>query len=242
MYRFFDDNIGYVLLEPHTKNLIAVDVGCYETSHKIISELERRHKASLRYIFSTHRHADHIGGNLQWKDEKKRLGQDLDIITGALSPGNIPGYTKAMGDLETMTIGDICICCMYTPGHTEDHVSFIVTHVTPESTKIPFLFCADTLFIGGCGRLLGGTAEQLFFSLQKLINLPSETLVFCAHEYTLANLEFAKYIEPNNPYIQAKIDQCKKIREMGEQTVGSKLIEERFYNPFIRCASEDYFK
>jgi hydroxyacylglutathione hydrolase len=63
-----------------------------------------------------------------------------------------------MNDLETITLGDICICCMETPGHTEDHVSFVVTHVTPDSTKIPILFCADTLFIAGCGRLLGGTA------------------------------------------------------------------------------------
>lgn len=63
-----------------------------------------------------------------------------------------------MSDLQTMTLGDLCICCMETPGHTTDHVSFVVTHVTPESTKIPFLFCGDTLFVGGCGRLLGGTA------------------------------------------------------------------------------------
>jgi hydroxyacylglutathione hydrolase len=166
----------------------------------------------------------------------------LDIITGALKPDNIPGYTQTLKDLETMTIGDICIACMETPGHTEDHVSFIVTHVTPTSTKIPFLFCADTLFIAGCGRLLGGTAEQLFFSLQKLMHLPNETLVFCAHEYTLANLQFAKYVEPNNPMIDAKIKQCEQIRAQNEFTVGSKLMEERFFNPFIRCASEDYFK
>ena len=137
----------------------------------------------------------------------EKRGQPLDIIAGKLSPEGIPGRTKLMGDLETITIGDICICCMDTPGHTEDHVSYIVTHVTPTSTKIPFLFCADTLFIGGCGRVLSeqSTAEQLFYSLQKLINLPNETLVFCAHEYTLANLKFAKYVEPNNPMIDAKI-------------------------------------
>lgn len=114
---------------------------------------------------STHRHADHIGGNLEWVEEKKKKGEELDIIAGALKPDGIPGHTILMKDLETMTIGDICICCMETPGHTEDHVSYIVTHVTPTSTKIPLLFCADTLFIGGCGRILGGTYEQLFYSL-----------------------------------------------------------------------------
>ena len=147
-----------------------------------------------------------------------------------------------MGDLETFTVGELAVCCMETPGHTEDHVSFIVTHVTPESTKIPFLFCGDTLFIGGCGRLLGGTAEQLFYSLQKLINLPHETLVFCAHEYTLANLKFAKYIEPNNPMIDSKIKSVTELREMGEYSVGSRLMEERMYNPFIRVATEPYYK
>lgn len=201
MYKFFEDNIGYVILEPKTKQLIAVDIGCFETSYKIITELEKRYDTQLRYILSTHRHADHVGGNLEWAEEKQRQNQPLDIIAGALKPDNIPGYTKTMDDLETLTVGDICICCMDTPGHTEDHVSYIVTHVTPTSTKVPFLFCADTLFIGGCGRLLGGTAEQLFYSLQKLMNLPHETLIFCAHEYTLANLEFAKFVEPNNPMI-----------------------------------------
>lgn len=107
-----------------------------------------------------------------------------------------------------MEIGELCICCLETPGHTNDHVSFIVTHVTPDSTKTPFLFCGDTLFIGGCGRLLGGSAEQLFYSIQKLINLPNETLVFCGHEYTEQNLKFAKYIEPENPMVDAKMRQA----------------------------------
>lgn len=97
---------------------------------------------------------------------------------------------------------------METPGHTHDHVSYVVTHVTANSTKIPLLFCADTLFISGCGRIFDGTAEHLFYSLQKLIHLPPETLVFCAHEYTLANLKFAKAVEPNNSAIDTKIELC----------------------------------
>jgi hydroxyacylglutathione hydrolase len=98
-----------------------------------------------------------------------------------------------------MQVGEICICAMETPGHTAEHVSYVITHVTPDSTKTPFLFSGDTLFVGGCGRLLDEelcTAEHLFSSLQTLINLPNETLLFCGHEYTQANLKFAKYIEP----------------------------------------------
>jgi hydroxyacylglutathione hydrolase len=165
MYQFLDDNIGYVLMDPKTKNLIAIDTGVFDSSYKIISELERKHNTKLRYIFSTHRHDAHVGGNEQWAAEKKRKGQPLDIITGAMQPEVIPGHNQTMQDLETIEIGDLSFCCMYTPGHTTDHVSYAVTHVTPKSTKAPFLFCADTLFIGGCGTLLGGTAEQLFYSL-----------------------------------------------------------------------------
>lgn len=144
-----------------------------------------------------------------------------------------------------MEVGDLCICCMATPGHTAEHVSYIITHVTPESTKTPFLFTGDTLFIGGCGRLLDqpyADAEHLFYSLQKLINLPNETLLFCGHEYTLANLKFAKYIEPDNPMIDIKIQQVEMAVKNGEFSVPSKLMDERLYNPFIRCAREDYFK
>ena len=89
---------------------------------------------------------DHIGSNLQWK----ALRPDVQIVCGTLKD-KIPGATLSMQDLSTMTIGDITLACLTTPGHLEEHVSFVVTHVTPTSTKIPFLFCGDTLFIGGCG-------------------------------------------------------------------------------------------
>lgn len=87
-----------------------------------------------------------------------------------------------------MTIGELCICCLHTPGHTQDHCSFVVTHVTPDSTKTPFLFSGDTLFTAGCGRLMGGTAGKLLQSLRTLMSLPNETLLFCGHEYTVKNL------------------------------------------------------
>ena len=237
MYRYFSDNIGYVLLEPRTRKLIAIDVGDYESSSKVIQELERENKTQLSHIFSTHGHSDHVGGNLKWKEARpgvQIIGQNF----------NIPGVTTVVSDLYTIEIGDLCICSMQTPGHKADHVSYIVTHVTPESTKTPFLFSGDTLFIGGCGRLLDEscTAETLFYSLQKLINLPNETLVFCGHEYTINNLKFAKYIEPDNPMIEHKMKQAEQAIQAGEFTVPSKLMDERLYNPFIRCAREQYFK
>ena len=134
--------------------MIAVDVGDTEQSDKVIKGLEKEYDATLRYILSTHRHWDHVDGNLYWLEQRP----DVKIIGSKKQWSDIPGLKEedAMGDLQTMTIGDLCICCMETPGHTADHCSFIVTHVTPESNKNPFLFCGDTLFVGGVGRLLDG--------------------------------------------------------------------------------------
>lgn len=208
MFKFNTDNIGYVLMEPSTRSLIAIDLGEFEISHKVITEIETTQRAQLKYILTTHHHNDHQGGNKQWKELR---GNQIEIVTGNLMQyrfGNMADFQ--LKDLQTMTVGEICICAMETPGHTAEHVSYIITHVTPESTKTPFLFSGDTLFVGGCGRLLDQefcTAEHLFYSLQKLINLPNETLLFCGHEYTEANLKFAKYIEPSNPMIDHKLKQ-----------------------------------
>ena len=140
-----------------------------------------------------------------------------------------------------MTIGDLCVCCMETPGHTSDHSSFIVTHVTPESNKNPFLFCGDTLFIGGVGRLLDGPKYglDLYESVRKLMALPNETLVFCGHEYSVKNLEFAQKVEPENETISSKLELLRQMRQDGHFTVGSPLMDERLYNPFVRCFGAD---
>ena len=157
LYKFNEDNIGYVLREPQTNQLIAVDVGETVKSANIIMQLEKMYDSKLAYILTTHKHHDHIGGNEFWL--KERPG--LKVIGSTLEPKSIPGLKEenAMSDLQTLTIGDLCISCMETPGHTADHCSFIVTHVTPISNKNPFLFCGDTMFVGGAGRLLGGTAD-----------------------------------------------------------------------------------
>ena len=180
MFKFYKDNIGYVLMDPQTKSLMLVDAGHFETSRDIIEELEEKNKAKLRYIFSTHGHWDHINGNEGWKKHRP----DIEIISGNCSDVEIPCVTKKMKDLETMTIGDLTFAWLNVPGHTKEHVAYVVTHVTETSTKIPFLFSGDTLFTGGCGRIFTGTAEQLFYSLQRLINLPYDTLLFWGHEYT----------------------------------------------------------
>ena len=156
LYGYNSDNIGYVLREPQTNQLIAVDVGESEKSANIIFQLEKMYDSKLAYILCTHKHHDHIGGNEFWLKERP----ELKILGSTREPHNIPGLEteNAMSDLQSITIGDLCICCMETPGHTTDHCSFIITHVTPVSNKNPFLFCGDTMFVAGAGRLLGGTA------------------------------------------------------------------------------------
>ena len=213
-----------------------MDVGESEKSANIILQLEKLYDSKLAYILTTHKHHDHIGGNEFWMKERP----DLKVIGSNLEPESIPGLKKedAMSDLQTMTIGDLCISCMETPGHTSDHCSFIVTHVTPVSNKNPFLFCGDTMFVGGAGRLLGGTADQLFDSFKKLMSLPNETLLFCGHEYTEKNLAFALMLEPENDTIHSKLDM---VRSMPAQSfsVGNQISEERHYNPFVRCFGAD---
>jgi hydroxyacylglutathione hydrolase len=139
LYKFYKDNIGYVIREPKTNSLIVIDAGHFETSRDVVEQLEDKYKAKFRYIFSTHGHWDHINGNQQWKDVR----QDLEIVSGNCPDVEIPCATKKMNDLETMTIGDITFACMNVPGHTKEHVAFIVTHVTDNSTKIPFLFSGN---------------------------------------------------------------------------------------------------
>ena len=188
---------------------------------------------------TTHKHWDHVDGNEYWLKERP----NLTILGSSREPEQIPGLKaeNAMSDLQTMTIGELCICCMETPGHTSDHCSFIVTHVTPESNKNPFLFCGDTLFVGGVGRLLDGPkyGHDLFESIKKLMALPNETLVFCGHEYSISNLEFAQKMEPENETISSKLDLMRQMRANDHFTVGSPLMDERLYNPFVRLFGAD---
>ena len=237
MFGFNNDNIGYILYEPMNKYLIGVDFGEYEKSNFIVEKLEKNLKSKLRYILTTHVHGDHSGGNEKWKASR---GDEVKIISGNTPQEKIPFSDKFMNDLETLTIGELCIACMHTPGHTKSAVCFIVTHVAENSTKIPFLFCGDTLFIGGCGRVFNGTYAELYNSLKTLTYLPNDTLVFPGHEYTQKNLEFCLKVDPENEFLKDKFEWVKQTRRKGEFTVGSRLIEERLYNPFLR-SGEPYY-
>ncbi|CDW82208.1 UNKNOWN [Stylonychia lemnae] len=229
-------------MEPRTRHLLAIDLfGGFDYSFQIINEIEKQNKGELRYVFSTkdsQLNDQTIETQIKWKKQRPNL---QFISSGIQSVNKNASNKNQLKDLQTLELGDICICCLESPGHTLDSVSLVITHVTPESTKIPFLFTGNSLEIGGCGKIIEGTADQMFYSLQKLINLPNETLVFNANENSIENLRFAKLIEPENPMIDFKLKQCQKAIDSGDFTVPSKLMDERLYNPFIKCARDDYF-
>ena len=242
MFRFNRDNVGYILHDPQTSSLIGIDFGEYDISSNVISKLEKELKSQFKYLFTTHSHSDHSDGNERWKQER---GSSITIFCGECEDKSKGDYIefadKRLKDLETLSIGDICFACMFTPGHLKSHVSYIVTHVTNDSTKIPFLFCGDTLFHGSVGKVFNGTYEELYDSIQKILFLHNDTLVFPGHEYTVDNLEFNLKLDPDNTFIKDKLEWAKKTVQDGNFTVGSRLIEERIYNSFLRV-QEPYFQ
>ncbi|WP_417066891.1 hydroxyacylglutathione hydrolase [Niveibacterium terrae] len=178
---------------------------------------------ALDAILLTHHHDDHVGGVAEL------LSRHPGAQVFGPSDHRIPFVTRPLGDGERFVLpGDpvVVFRCLATPGHTVSHIVYLVEDC---------LFSGDTLFSAGCGRIFEGTPEQMFASLARLAALPDATRIFCAHEYTEANLRFALAVEPDNPAITAKMAACAAQRGRGEPTLPVTLGEERCYNPFLRC-------
>jgi hydroxyacylglutathione hydrolase len=181
-------------------------------------------------ILITHHHPDHTGGIrdlLAVYPEARVLGPHND---------RIPALTQLVSDNEEVSILGCRFNVMAVPGHTLDHVAYFSND--KNNGVQPVVFCGDTLFSSGCGRLREGTPAQLLESLQRLAALPSETLVYCTHEYTLSNLRFALHIEPDNIDYQERMAECTRLRSEGKPTLPSTIARELRTNPFLRCRSE----
>ncbi|SHK47706.1 hydroxyacylglutathione hydrolase [Marinobacter antarcticus] len=217
----FSDNYIWCLADTDTGKALIVDPGEAKPVQNHIEE----NGLTLDTILVTHHHPDHVGGI-------KALIQgypDCRVIGPAESP--FQGNTNSVHPGDEVVWEHVTFQVMSVPGHTLDHIAFF-TDV--EIAGRPALFCGDTLFVCGCGRLFEGTAAQMLESLKSIRELPGTTAVYCAHEYTLANLRFARSWLPDDSELEAFERQCKERREAGEPTVPSILEDEKRLNPFLR--------
>ena len=184
--------------------------------------------AELTAIFNTHHHGDHVGGNQQLLTNYPQAV----VYAGAADQGRIPGQQVFLNQGDTVSFADRTAQVFFVPGHTRGHIAY---YFAPAEANQPGeLFCGDTLFAGGCGRLFEGTPAQMVDSLGKLRQLPDNTRVWCAHEYTLSNLKFAVTVDSNNPDLQARYQQVQIARQHQTATVPSLLGIEKKTNPFLR--------
>jgi hydroxyacylglutathione hydrolase len=210
----FKDN--YIWLLTRGKRAFVVDPG---DAAPVIARLEAD-DLTLEGILITHHHADHQGGvaelTARWHPE-------------VYAPANesITGRTRPLSGGEQIKVLDQMVAVMAVPGHTLGHLAYVAPGA---------LFCGDTLFGAGCGRLFEGSPEQMSSSLDRIAALPDATLVYCAHEYTEMNLRFALAVEPENAALQARVAKVAALRAAGLPSVPSTLGEEKATNPFLRCS------
>lgn len=210
------DNYGYLIHDPKTGQTAAVDTPCATTYKR---ELSNR-GWTLTHILNTHHHFDHVGGN----SELKLAGVE---VYGPSSDGDIPGMDVPLKDGDKFSFGGADAVVMDVGGHTAGHIAF---YFPKEKTA----FVGDSLFALGCGRMFEGTPEQFWATLQRLRELPDDTVIYCAHEYTESNARFAMSVEPGNPDLVKRTEEIKAKRSRGEPTVPSLMGEEKVTNPFLR--------
>jgi hydroxyacylglutathione hydrolase len=212
----FSDNYIWLIYNPHSSSVVIVDPG---DATPVISHLEN---LGLRpeAILITHHHDDHIGGinQLTAKYDISVYGPKAERIAGITIPLNDGDKIKLDGLKAKFKI-------LSVPGHTLGHIAYYGHNM---------LFIGDTLFMSGCGRLFEGTPKQMYHSLKKISNLPDHTEIYCAHEYTLANLRFARAVEPDNIMITNRLELCTQLRKKNLPTVPGTVGEEKNTNPFLR--------
>ncbi len=214
-----NDNYVYLAHEPLSGAVGVVDPSVAEP---VEAELQRRNWR-LTHVINTHHHADHTGGNLRLKARYAAT-----VVGPRADRARIPGIDIDVGDGEEWLFGRESARVYDVPGHTRGHIAYWFS----ESRA---LFCGDTMFSLGCGRLFEGTPAQMWASLGKLRALPDDTRVYCAHEYTENNGRFARTVDPDNPDLARRIAEVKRLRAQGLPTVPSLLGEERRANPFLRA-------
>jgi hydroxyacylglutathione hydrolase len=219
----FTDNYIWLVHDDASGETAVVDPG---DAAPVLAEAERR-GWTISQIWNTHWHPDHTGGNLALKAATGAT------ISGPAS-GRIPGRDVDLSEGDEVRIGKHVGRVIEVPGHTLDHVALIFDD--------PGLaFVGDTLFAMGCGRLFEGTPEQMYRSLGRLTELPANTRLYCAHEYTLANGRYAAHAEPQNQSISARLEEVKALRDRAQITLPTTVAEELGTNPFVRASNVQEF-
>jgi hydroxyacylglutathione hydrolase len=226
------DNYTYLLICDATGEAAIVDA---PEAAPVVARVEAT-GARLAKILSTHHHLDHSGAN---PELAQRYG--APVFGHASDAGRLPGLTDGLEEGDTVAVGGEVARVLHIPAHTRGHIAYVFDGAGA-------VFCGDTLFAAGCGRLFEGTPEMMFVALhEKLGKLPDATRVYCGHEYTESNLRFAAHVEPENESVRRRLEQVRAIRARAaadwhdatpdEMTIPSTLADERATNPFLRAAT-----
>ena len=214
----FSDNYIGLVHDPDSGETAVVEPG---DAAPALAEAEGR-GWTISQVWNTHKHWDHTNGNAAVK-----------AATGCIVSGpaaeEVPERDIALGDGDPIRLGEHIGRTIAIPGHTIGHIALVF-----EEARAAFV--GDTLFAMGCGRLFEGTPQQMHDSLQRLMALPTQTALYCGHEYTLANARFAAHAEPDNPAIAERLENVQRLRETGAITLPTTVAEERETNPFVRVS------
>lgn len=223
------DSYSYLAICEDTQQAAIVDAA---ETEPIVLRIEAL-GVQVTKILCTHHHLDHVGANL----EITQL-YGIPVYAHHSDAARIPGFTHGIDEGDRISVGNLQVEVLFVPAHTRGHVAYFF----PDK---PALFCGDTLFVAGCGRLFEGTAAMMFDALHKFAKLPDATEIYCGHEYTEKNLRFAVQCEPEQPALRAQWEKIARQRAGAardwhdatpqEMTIPSTLREERLWNPFLRA-------
>lgn len=223
----FSDNYIWVIFSPDDSKVAVVDPG---DSRPVIEFLEEN-ELSLDSILVTHYHNDHIGGVQELKNR-----YHCHVYASRHDKLSFADTELDEGDTISLFDDSYQFSILHLPGHTMGHIGYYSQNLPGHDLKGQSLvFCGDTLFRAGCGRMFEGTPDIFHHTLQKLAQLPPSTLVYCTHEYTMANIAFAKTVEPDNADLLELEQNCQKLREQDLETLPSTIDSELRTNPFLRC-------